>query len=117
MKKIVILLLFLLAGCTAAPVTPTQELHALPTQDWSGYQASMDAFQVGETCPQMCWLGINPGVTTAAEAETLLKASDQVDQAALTVAETGIQATWFTETTKTLRSNVYVYLEQGLVKS
>src|SRR5688572_8447726 len=120
MKKVFFLLVLLLAGCTAPPAAPTapaREFHALPTQDWSSYEPAMEAFETGETCPQLCWLGIKPGVTTAAEAQTLLSASDQIDQKMLNASETGIQAGWFTEKTKTLSSNVYVYFEQGLVKS
>lgn len=121
MKKICCLFILLLAGCTPAPtptpIDPALTSHSLPTADLSGYQPSIEAFQAGADCPHLCWLGINPGVTTAAEAYSLLKASDQVNQDTLQATETGITLKWFTEKTRALDSDVYVYLQNDAVKS
>ena len=129
MRKLLFAFVILLACCapkpasavTATPaVTPTDPSltsHSLPTADWSGYTASVQAFQIGPQCPHLCWLGINPGVTTAADAYQLLQGSDQIDQTTLQASDTGIQVTWYTEKTKKLNSAVYLYLEKDHVKS
>jgi hypothetical protein len=111
------LILFLGACATPTPADPSLTSHSLPTPDLSGYQPSIEAFQAGAACPHLCWLGINPGVTSAQEAYTLLKASEQVDQETLKATETGITLKWFTEKTRALDSAVYLYLENDLVKS
>ena len=123
MKKILFLLvLLLLCSCAPVPVTmpPTPDWtksHSAPTADWSGYQPSIEAFQLSEQCPHLCWLGINPGVTTAEEAHKLVTTSDQIDQASLEATETGIVVKWFTEKTHKLDSSVYMRLNNGLVTS
>ncbi len=121
MKKIVFLLIFLLTCCTPSPTAPPTpdwtKAHSAPTEDLSGYQVNMTALQVSEACPHLCWLGINPGVTTSAEAHTLLTASDQIDQSNMEVTDTGIVAKWFTEKTKKMVASAYVRFDQGLVKS
>ena len=123
MKRAAFLLLVFLACCTPAPApTPTPAdpsltSHSLPTPDWSGYRPSIEAFQRSPDCPHLCWLGINPGTTTAADAYKFLLASDQIDRKTLQATETGILATWFTEKTRRLNSAVYIYLEKDRVKS
>lgn len=119
MKKLLPLLILFLTCCGPAPTPadPSLTAHSRPTADWSSYQPAIEAFRVGAECLHLCWLGINPRVTTAAEAYKLLKASDQIDQKTLQATETGIVAKWFTEKTKKLDSSVYVYLEKDLVKS
>ena len=121
MKKIVFLLILLLASCAPArptmPPTPMWEnSHSAPTADWSTYRPSIEAFQFGEQCPHLCWLGINPGVTTAEQAHTLLSASDQVNPT-MEVMDTGIVAKWYTDKAKKLEASVYVRFESGVVKS
>jgi hypothetical protein len=125
MKKIVLLfplLVFLFAACAPAKATvpPTADwskAHSAPTEDLSGYQTNISAFTAGDACPHGCWMGINPGVTTAEEAHNLLKASDQIDQN-MEVTDTGIVTHWFTEKTKKYSAQAYVRMdEKGVVKS
>lgn len=121
MKKIFFALLLLLTCCAPGKATPfpTQDwtkAHSAPTADLSGYQTNISAFQAGDACPHLCWMGINPGVTTADEAHTLLKDSDQIDQN-MEVTDTGIVTRWYTEKTKKLSASVYVRFDQGVVKS
>jgi len=121
MKKIVFLLIFLVAACTPAKATmpPTPDwskAHSAPTADLSGYKTNVGAFTAGEACPHICWMGINPGVTTAEQAHNLLKASDQIDQN-MEVTDTGIVTHWFTEKTKKYNAQAYVRMENGVVKS
>src|SRR5689334_3725064 len=119
MKKAVLLLALLLSACAPAstPTPAAASVHSLPTQDYSAYQASVEDFQLSRACPNLCWLGVNPGVTGASEAYALLSKAEQIEQKSLTASDTGIQVSWFTEKTKTLRASVYVYFEHDLVKS
>lgn len=121
MKKIILLLVLLLTCCAPVKVTmpPTPDwtkAHSKPTQDLSGYQPNVGAFEFGDQCPHMCWLGINPGVTPAEEVKTLLSGSDQIDPN-MEVAETGIVAKWFSEKTKTLVASAYVRFDKGVAQS
>lgn len=77
MKKIVLgLLLLLLTGCQ--PSSP------------------IEAFDISENCPHVCWLGINPGTTTATNAIKILNKSSHIEQKSITGDEkTGIQAEWY----------------------
>jgi hypothetical protein len=118
MKKVCFLLLLFLSACaTPTPADPSLTTHSAPTADLSGYQPSIEAFRAGDECPHLCWLGINPGVTRAEEAYTILHASEQVNQETLKASETGITLKWFTEKTRALDSNVYVYLQNDIVQS
>jgi hypothetical protein len=122
MKKIIFLLILLLTCCAPAPATlpPTpawEKSHSAPTADWSGYQPSVEAFQFNEKCPHLCWLGINPGVTTAEDAYKIVSTSAQVNRSSLEATDTGILVNWFTEKTRKLNSRVYVRLEKGVVST
>lgn len=120
MKKIVFLLILLLTCCSPAPkAVPTPDwtkAHSKPTQDLSGYEPNVAAITAGEECPHLCWMGINPGKTTADEAKSILQASDQIDQN-MEVTDTGIIAKWYTEKTKALTASAYMRLQEGVVKS
>lgn len=121
MKKIFFVLILLLTCCApgpaAMPPTPVWEnSHSAPTADWSGYQPNIEAFQFGEKCPHLCWLGVNPGTSTAEETHTILSASDQINPK-MEVTDTGIVAKWHTDKAKKLEASVYVRFENGIVKS
>lgn len=123
MKKIVFLFILLLTCCAPASskliATPDwSKAHSKPTADLSGYELNVQVFDGSEKCPHMCWLGINPGVTTADEAAALVKASDQVEPN-MEITDTGIVAKWHTEKTKKLTASVYVRFDpdQHVVKS
>lgn len=116
-----LLVIFLLCSCSPAQVTlvPTpvwENSHSAPTPDWSAYQPSVEAFQFNEQCPHLCWLGINPGVTTLEEAKTIVQSTDSVDPN-MEITETGIVLKWHTEKTKKLISSVYIRFDQGVVAS
>ena len=124
MKKVLrftLLLTLLLVACSpkvaTLPPTPVWEnSHSAPTPDWSGYEPSIEAFEFNDQCPHLCWLGINPGVTTLEEAHTILSASDQIDPN-MEVSDTGIIAKWFADKDKKLISSVYVRFDQGVAAS
>ena len=120
MKKIVFLLILLLTCCAPASsklATPDwSKAHSKPTPDLSGYELNIDAFKAPEECPHMCWLGVNPGVTTPDEAKAALTASDQIDPK-MEIMDTGIVAKWYTEKTKKMAASAYLRFEDGVVKS
>jgi hypothetical protein len=84
-----------------------------------GKQSPIDAFEVNENCPNVCWLGINPGRTILDDAIKILSSSGEIDQGRFfKISEDGVQTVWkigglFTAHT----SDVYVSAEDGLVKS
>jgi hypothetical protein len=111
-----------LTGCAplsaASSYDPeTANLHALPTQDWSAYEPAVGIFSSEGLCVHLCWLGINPGVTSSDEMLRVLDTSDQIDQNTLNPADSGIGVEWFTEATKTLRASAYLYVQEGVVQS
>ncbi len=116
----ILFLILLLTACASKPTMPPTpdwtKSRSAPTADWSSYEPSIDAFESNEQCPHMCWLGINPGVTTPEEAKTLLSASDQF-KPNMEVTDTGIVAKWYTDKAKKLVSPVYVRFDKGLVQS
>jgi hypothetical protein len=105
MKKIAVILCFFLACCNT-PI-PVNEYHF-----------SYDAFDTSAKCPHICWLGINPGVTTSSDAHKLLRASEWIDQKRYHVEEEEyINTGWYYESTKSLCTNVTIQLSGGFVQS
>lgn len=74
----------------------------------------IEAFDVSENCPHVCWLGINPGVTTSTEATTIINKSNQIRQKSIIENKTGIQAGWFT--TNSFPNRIGIYFKNDLVK-
>ncbi|MCJ7432489.1 MAG: hypothetical protein MUO77_03285, partial [Anaerolineales bacterium] len=63
----------------------------------------------------MCWLGINPGVTTAEEALALLSSSSQIDQDSYVKHVGEIIVEWHTEQMGVNPIRVYLDIENGIV--
>jgi hypothetical protein len=82
-------------------------------------QPSINAFEVSESCPNVCWLGIHPGTTTTAEAVEIVMTSNQMDREDFVqVLDTEIQTVWgFTDQSGAYRSRVYINFNNGLVES
>ncbi len=100
MKKIILFSLFLLflTGCQPSP-TET---------------GNMDEFELSEQCPYVCWLGINPGITTAEEAMSIILSSNQINEdTLLELDEKTIYLIWETQNH---RSSVTIGFEKGLVE-
>jgi len=97
MKKITIVCLFfvLLASCARAPVSPP--------------------FVYNQECPNVCWLGINPGITTSEEARTLLSSSNQIDQDSYIEDKNGVSVEWFTKQMGIEPARVGIVLDNGKV--
>lgn len=104
------------SGCAPGPgiilsTTPTTQ-HIRER-----YTPSLDAFQTTSTCPHICWLGINPGITSGEDALRLVRSSDQLDQQFTRQTGSTIEAYWYTEKTKDYKANVYMTLSNDTVKS
>jgi hypothetical protein len=65
----------------------------------------------------VCWLGIDPGVTTAEEALALLGSSSQIDQDSFEKNETGARVEWHSEPGISNQARVGMVFENGVVQS
>ena len=97
MKKLqwACLCLVILASCTLSPVK--------------------DPFVYNQGCPHVCWLDINPGVTTAEDAKKLIASSNKIDPYIMN--ENGIAVEWFTKQMGVNPARVGVVIEDGIVES
>ncbi len=74
--------------------------------------------EADETCPRVCWLGINPGVTSIEAAKRLLLASSQIDRARFyKETASGIQTVWKTDESNTYWANVWLTSDGNLVRT
>ena len=82
----------------------------------AGCQSSspVEAFDVGENCPHVCWLGINPSATTAIEAIAIINKSNQIRQESIIEDKTGVRAEWFAGTS--FPNRIGIYFKNDLVK-
>ena len=107
MKRILILSLLLINSCQS--VSGDKKMQYIPMTD---------AFKVSESCPNVCWLGIQPGKTSISEAEVILKSSDYINRDKLfTVSETELRTIWFTENTKKYYSRISLFFKDNVVTS
>jgi hypothetical protein len=107
-KASVLLLLIILSACTSPGMNLEEKASALK-----------GAFEISEECPKLCWLGINPGLTTTTDAIVLLQASPQIDQLGLQVSVLDIQADWFPNEDTVIPIHVYLDTDydSGIVNS
>lgn len=95
MKKIALgLLLLLLTSCQSS--------------------SPIEAFDVSENCPHVCWFGINPGVTTEADAKTILKRTNRKKKNSIIEDEFGIGAEW--RPVDSFPNSVGIMIENGFVR-
>ena len=87
----------LLSNCTPTPVNPS--------------------FVYNQKCPNVCWLGINPGVTTAEETKMLLSSSSQIDQGSYIEDKSGISVEWFNKQMDVNPAHVGIVLDNGVVSN
>ncbi len=84
----------------------------------AGQSPRLSAFEADETCPRVCWLGINPGVTRMDTAKRVLQASDQIDRARFyRETASSIQTVWKTDESDTYWANVWLISDGDLVQS
>jgi hypothetical protein len=120
MKKLIFLLVLFLVSCSSPPNIPKTNKMALTLEagiDQPNTQ-SLNTLQLNEQCPHLCWLGINPGVTTYQEAKTIMSSSDQIDQKRLEVTPSEISAAvWHSDPTDFYDGNAAITFENGIVKT
>lgn len=119
MRKIIVLCLLSLMGCRAAPsgFSSVSSPAASTGTPLASVMGSHDTLQFSEQCPHLCWLSINPGVTSARDANAILRASNRVDQTMLTTSEMKISADWYADSAQTLPSSFTITLEGERVKT
>jgi hypothetical protein len=103
-RKLSCLFLLLLVGCTARPETPP--------------------FVYNEECPHVCWLNINPGLTTMEDTRHLVATSNQISKlregSDIDINnESGFTIKWHTKQMGEKVTDVYVGIigEHGIVSS
>lgn len=96
MKKMLILMVLLLSGCSSLLT---------------------NHFVYDDNCPRLCWLGINPGITTVKEAQELVNSSSAIDKNRLQFSDKSILTDWFTGRPRAFPSTVNIEFEGELVKS
>jgi hypothetical protein len=107
-KQSLFSLFFLLTSCTL--ITPNFLSERNPL--------SIAAFEAGKECPHVCWLGIQPEITSADNAISILMASNQINHEKLFQrSDTELLTQWYTDETKTFYSDVWLMFEGKLVKS
>lgn len=77
----------------------------------------MDAFEVSENCPYLCWKGISPGTTTYTKARKILQTSWDVDQRSFWSRNKNMYVDWFTERTRMRSADVRILVENDVVQS
>ncbi len=119
MRMIVFLCLFALVGCQAAAsraplVSSPSASNARPA---AAGPRSGGALEFSQQCPHLCWVGINPGVTTAHDADAILRASNQIDQTTLTTSETKVSGDWHADSAQPMEAGFTIALEGERVKT
>jgi hypothetical protein len=119
-RKIILCLSLLLTACTPLIPAPTPidpktatETYLSQLSDANAAEA-LAAFDFSSKCPNVCWLGIQPGVTATKEALGKLKSSSQNNLFNQT--ETEIHTIWY-KGARRFESNVYLTLNNGSVRS
>lgn len=75
------------------------------------------AFEFNEECPKVCWLGIQPGITTRSDAVAIISSSDHIVQESLQISESGLKFEWFTDRQKRSAAWVIVAIKNDRVHS
>jgi hypothetical protein len=117
MKRIMCLIFLLLISCAPVPVNPTP-VPVSPTPAFTNPPSVpiSSVFTYNQKCPHVCWLGINPGVTTIEEARTLLSSSSQIDQNSYINNAAGLRADWYLDRKQSLSNSVSVAVKNGVVQ-
>jgi len=121
-KLLLCLVILIISSCgqvttftpQANPAAATQEFLA---QVYATHAAeTLNGFDFSEKCKNVCWLGIQPRLTTADRAVALLKENDQISKEFFYLTDKEIQTSWFIGNNG-LSSFVYLIIENGVVKS
>lgn len=111
MKKLLLAFSLLVAGCyTTSQLTPTPSVREV-------YVPWLEAFELSDACPNICWLGLRPGMTTLEQATQVVTTSDQFDQNFTEILDKSIKAYWYPENTKTFGTEVYITFSENVIES
>ncbi len=84
----------------------------------ASHRPSIEAFEVSKNCPNVCWLGISPGATSANEATAIVMNADEIEREQFfKISESGIQTIWKTDKSNTFTANVWINFDNDIVKS
>lgn len=78
---------------------------------------SINAFDLSEECPNVCWLRIQPNITLRDEAITILNSNSQVAQETLHIVESDLRFLWFTNNQTPHYSRIRVATDNSIVSS
>lgn len=111
MKKLIFAFFLLLASCS-----PTKQPAPTPEMQET-YPPSLDAFKSSELCPDICWLGIHPGITTYEQVVQIITTSNQFEQRFTEISDSNIKAFWFPDNTQKFHTGVTLVFSNNLVES
>ena len=104
MKKILPLLFILLTGCIFMQSEPQQD-----------YKHPVETFEYSERCPNICWLGIQPNITTKDEVRAILKASDLIERKSIEWSDNEVTALWSVKYIGPVNAHIDVGIEDDMV--
>jgi len=103
----------MLIGCSLKG----DSIESKPTNDWRDYSLSHNSFQVSEECPFVCWLGINPGISSDESVFSILNSTEQIMQQSFQVSDSSVRVNWYVEKSKYYYSTVFLNFENHIVES
>lgn len=106
MKKLCSFLFVLLTGCSPIQFESQQD-----------YQYPIETFEYSEQCPKVCWLGIQPDVTTKEDVRKFLKTANNIENSSIKWIEQGVSATWVENKGGPIWGKVSIRFEKDKVSS
>lgn len=103
-----IFLIYLICFLAACEIIPGNAVNNSPP---------LNLFDFSKQCPHLCWLGINPGVTTVYGAKLILKSSNLISQESMQVSSSNIFLAWFPSNDKNHPCMAGIDFNNGLVQS
>ena len=76
-----------------------------------------DVLDARESCPHLCWLGIDPGTTTKQQARVLIENSNSTDKQWTEISDASIEARWLIGGLRSFDCSVGIQLENNVAES
>lgn len=125
MKKTILFALILLTCCTpksqliltATAISSISPVSKATVTDSPNpiLHPLVEAFQQNTQCPNLCWLGIHPGTTTAEQAIKIFKNTE--GKISMQVSDHSINGEWFSDKEKKSPCSVTINFSNGVVDS
>jgi hypothetical protein len=112
LKKILFLLLIFINGCGRAESASYASTASLSKPDFSN-KHFMETFTFNDSCPNVCFFGINTNITTRDEAMSILSGVSSIDKTSIAIKENQIFAIWYPENNKEDPSLIYIGLDDN----